>query len=227
MASANANGDVVINCTSASTSSTIASAPRFSIEAKKDAQTWEFAIAYVSGASARVDECASLSTAADDGEDVTTRYRTTNGRNSAMLCGDPTRTDCAIAELEARARAMEATHDALATSIAAEVSTYDAEYVRVSGYRTTEESYVNATFNVDGEGWRDFGAGNANPFAMTYATSDGGLGGTTGTFTFSQSQTNVHACGDSSGDNHHYVTFSDVGGVRRLRCVLRDVAWSI
>ena len=211
MVSIDGNSDVTIDCTSTSLPS--GTFP-LNVEAVAVSNTWDFTVAYLTGAAVNCDKCFRLARPVST-SDVTTVYNGVNGVE-VDICG--TSGGDTIAPLATRISSMESTQGVVTTAVANNISTFQTKFNEMYGYQNTEAPYVRSTINEPGAGWQNFTDGNTNLFDMKYLEPENG-----NPF-FTDSEYNNRACGVSTSDTTIYVTFvTEQGGdVRRLQCVMRD-----
>ena len=218
MVSIDGNSDVTIDCTSTSLPS--GTFP-LTVEAVAMSDTWDFTVAYLTGAAVNCDKCFKLARPVS-ASDVTTAYNGANGVE-VDICGTSGGGD--ISPLATRISSMESTQGVVTTAVANDISTFQTKFNEMYGYQNTEAPYVRSTINEANAGWQDFTDRNTNLFDMTYLENGSGQ-------QFTDSEYNNRACGESTSDTTNYVTFANVQNeqgvnVRRLQCVKRDSRWAL
>lgn len=218
MVSIDGNSDVTIDCTSTTLPS--GTFP-LNVEAVAVSDTWDFTVAYLTGAAVNCDKCFRLARPVST-SDVTTFYNGGNGVE-VSICG--TSGGDTIAPLATRISSMESTQGVVTTAVANDISTFQTKFNEMYGYQNTEAPYVRSTINEADAGWQDFTDGNTNLFDMNYLEFENGH-----QFVFTDSEYNNRACGESTSDTTNYVTFVTLQeqgvNVRRLQCVMRDSRWA-
>ena len=213
------NSDVTIDCTSTSLPS--GTFP-LTVEAVAVSDTWDFTVAYLTGAAVNCDKCFKLARPVS-ASDVTTAYNGANGVE-VDICGTSGGDD--ISPLATRISSMESTQGVVTTAVANDISTFQTKFNEMYGYQNTEVPYVRSTINEANAGWQDFTEDNTNLFDMDYLEFENGQ-----QFVFTDSEYNNRACGESTSDTTNYVTFVNVTvqgvNVRRLQCVKRDSRWAL
>jgi hypothetical protein len=214
------NSDVTIDCTSTTLPS--GTFP-LTVEAVAVSDTWDFTVAYLTGAAVNCDKCFKLERPVS-ASDVTTAYNGANGVE-VDICGTSGGDD--ISPLATRISSMESTQGVVTTAVANDISTFQTKFNEMYGYQNTEAPYVRSTINEANAGWQDFTEDNTNLFDMTYLENGNGQ-----QFVFTNNEYNNRACGESTSDTTNYVTFANVRNeqgvnVRRLQCVMRDSRWAL
>jgi len=211
---------VTIDCTSTSLPSGTFPFP-LNVEAVAVSDTWDFTVAYLTGAAVNCDKCFRLARPVST-SDVTTVYNGVNGVE-VSICG--TSGGDTIAPLATRISSMESTQGVVTTAVANDISTFQTKFNEMYGYQNTEAPHVRSTINEADAGWQDFTDGNTNLFEMNYLEFENGH-----QFVFTDSEYNNRACGESTSDTTNYVTFVTLQeqgvNVRRLQCVMRDSRWA-
>ena len=219
MVSIDGNSDVTIDCTSTSLPS--GTFP-LNVEAVAVSDTWDFTVAYLTGAAVNCDKCFKLARPVS-ASDVTTAYNGANGVE-VDICGTSGGDD--ISPLATRISSMESTQGVVTTAVANDISTFQTKFNEMYGYQNTEAPYVRSTINEADAGWQDFTDGNQNLFDMSYLE----FVNDQQRFQFTDSEYNNRACGESTFDTTNYVTFvtmtDGTRNIRRLQCVQRDSAWA-
>jgi hypothetical protein len=216
------NNDAKIECTSDVNPGNLSP---LHVTAVADQKTWDFTVVFFTGSVVNCDKCFTL-TRPIAASEVTTKYN--SGTDVLInICGAAT-TDH-IDDLGTRMTTMEASQKGVTDTITSNLAAFDTENSKLNTYKDTEAPSVRTTLNTAGQGWQDFSSSNTNVFDMQYVETDNDSGGTTTTFTFTDSEKSNKACGTSASDTTNYVMFKTVVvngvSVTKLHCVQRSSAW--